>query len=107
MKLFRYKFFETFEPKRVSEREDDDNETAKNSKLRTIFRKQLIQFHNGYISIDQLEEKLLADNPNPKDSITYQFYIDWVKENIEGYKKGDHYLLSMTSSGGMLASLQD
>ena len=106
-KLAKEELNETFVPKRVVDREDDDNEAAQKSKIRSKIKKLLELFHSGELTLDQLHLDLLDLNPYSEDSFHHDHYIGWVDDNIFGYKNGDEYLLSMTSSGGMLASLED
>jgi hypothetical protein len=101
------KVTETFEPRRVEERENDDNQHAHNRKLYKAFKRMFTEFHEGTIDLDELEKQLLAANPYEKGHNHYDFYKEWVEENIEAYKDGEKYRLSMTSSGGMLASMED
>lgn len=73
--------------------------------MKKLFKYYLLQFHSQQISVDTLQEKLLELNPHQIGSMHFGFYMDWIVENFEAYKSGEEYRLSLTSSGGILESL--
>lgn len=72
----------------------------------SVIRTAIQGFHNNKINIDQLENILYKANPHSKDEREYSFYNDWIRDNIEGYKAGEEYLLSLTSSGSIYNNLE-
>ncbi len=65
--------------------------------------KQLLeQFHNDGIDLHKLQTELLNLNPHHPCESEYDWFKLWILRNIEDYKAGDYYVLSLTSSGSIL-----
>lgn len=65
-------------------------------------RRLLVRFHDGKLTLEQLEAELLAINPHDENEMEHGFYAEFIDDNIQQYRRGDTYVLSLTSSGSIL-----
>lgn len=75
--------------------------------LRKEINQLVLDFHANKITVDELQDGLLSLNDADPQSLEYNWYFDWVIDNIEYYKAGSEYVLSLYSSGSILQTFED
>lgn len=77
--------------------------------LQAQFKVIIEWFQDNQIDINQVEKLMLVLNPYTKKTkpLEWQWYCEWIAENIAAFKAGAVHLLSLTSSGGMYQSFED
>ncbi len=75
--------------------------------MRSRVESLLNQFHDGKMTLEQLNAELLAINPHMYNTVESSSYERWINKNVTDFVYGNACVLSLTSSQSILYGLED